>query len=534
MSDWWVSMNQEMKTMDGPKADALLAAIVESSDDAIISLTLDGVITSWNQAAERMFGYTAAEVAGRPVAELIPADRAGAEAEILNRVRHGERVDHFLAVGRRKDGTPVNLSLTVSPLRDESGRIVGASRIARDITGQLAAEQSLRYAAAIVESSEDAIISKDLNGIITSWNASAERIYGYTAGEAIGKSILMMIPPERHAEEAQILSRLVAGERIEHFETIRVGKNGRVIQISLTISPIRDAEGRIIGASKIARDITDRIENELALAEAQRKLRAYAGDLEKKVQERTAKLQDMITELEGFSYTVSHDLRAPVRAMQQYAEAIIEDYGAKLDDTGRRLLGRIVNAGTKLDALIRDVLRYSRVVRANVEFHPVDLEAVVRDVTSQQPELQSPRAELEIRGPLLPVLGHEVFLTQCLANLLGNAVKFVPPGRVPKIVIRTEERGDNVRLWVEDNGIGIAPQYQARIFGMFERIIGDQHYEGTGIGLTIVKKAVERMGGAVGVESQAGQGSRFWIELHDARRTPSSGDLGNEFAGEES
>ncbi len=433
-------------------------------------------------------------------------------------MRHGERVDHFLAVGRRKDGTPVNLSLTVSPLRDESGRIVGASRIARDITGQLAAEQSLRYAAAIVESSEDAIISKDLNGIITSWNASAERIYGYTAGEAIGKSILMMIPPERHAEEAQILSRLVAGERIEHFETIRVGKNGRVIQISLTISPIRDAEGRIIGASKIARDITDRIENELALAEAQRKLRAYAGDLEKKVQERTAKLQDMITELEGFSYTVSHDLRAPVRAMQQYAEAIIEDYGAKLDDTGRRLLGRIVNAGTKLDALIRDVLRYSRVVRANVEFHPVDLEAVVRDVS----------------GPLLPVLGHEVFLTQCLANLLGNAVKFVPPGRVPKIVIRTEERGDNVRLWVEDNGIGIAPQYQARIFGMFERIIGDQHYEGTGIGLTIVKKAVERMGGAVGVESQAGQGSRFWIELHDARRTPSSGDLGNEFAGEES
>lgn len=366
---------------------------------------------------------------------------------------------------------------------------------------------------AIIESSDDAIISKNLDSIITSWNKSAERIFGYTAQEAIGRPISILIPKDRTDEEPVILERIRRGERIEHFETTRVTRDGRKLDVSLSISPIKDSSGHVMGASKILRDITERKKVERDLQEARRQLQQRAEDLENKVRERTARLQETVEELETFSYSVSHDLRAPLRAIQQYSEILQEDYSGKLDDQGHAYLARIANATARMDALIRDVLAYSRVVRSDIHLQSIDTERLVRDLLEQYPSFQSPHAEIRVESPLLPVKGHEAFFTQCLSNLLGNAVKFVAAGQIPHVHIRTEKRKGHVRIWVEDNGIGIDPRDQNKIFGMFERIHPEQGYEGTGIGLSIVRKAVERMNGKLGVESEAGKGSRFWIEL---------------------
>lgn len=242
-----------------------LAAIVESSDDAILTKDLRGVILSWNRGAERLFGYKAEEVIGKPVTVLIPPDREAEEPRILRLIGSGEKVDHLETVRCRKDGTLVDISLSVTPIRDERGRVVGATKVARDITERRHNRQQRdllvqtdQRLAAIVESSEDAILSKDLNGIIRSWNSGAERLFGYKADEVVGQPVYILIPEDRHDEEPGILARLARGERIEHYETVRRRKDGTLIDISLSVSPVRDASGRVIGAAKIARDITER------------------------------------------------------------------------------------------------------------------------------------------------------------------------------------------------------------------------------------------------------------------------------------
>jgi PAS domain S-box-containing protein len=250
-------------------AQAYLAAIVESSDDAILSKDLNGIIQSCNAAGERLFGYSAAELIGQPVRILIPPERQSEEDDILARIRRGERIDHFETVRLRKDGRPLDISLTVSPVRNAAGQIIGASKIARDITEQKRNRAAESYLAAIITSSEDAILSKNLDGIIQSCNARAEELFGYTAAELVGRSIRMLIPPDRQAEEDEILARMRRGERIEHFETVRLAKSGRPLDVSLSISPIRARDGRIVGIAKLARDITEqkRLAREL---EAQR------------------------------------------------------------------------------------------------------------------------------------------------------------------------------------------------------------------------------------------------------------------------
>ena len=255
------------------EAQFRLSAIVESSDDAIVSKKLDGVITSWNAAATHIFGFTAEEVIGRSITIIIPPDLQGEEKTILSRLRRGERIEHYETVRMTKSGRKLDVSLTISPVRDSKGHIIGASKIARDITDRKQAEQSRNLLAAIVDSSDDAIVSKTLDGIITSWNKSAELIFGYTAEEAIGQHITLIIPPERRAEESDILDRLRRGERIDHFHTVRRRKNGTLLDVSLTISPVRDSSGRVIGASKVARDITAQKQVEQALRESEQRFR---------------------------------------------------------------------------------------------------------------------------------------------------------------------------------------------------------------------------------------------------------------------
>ena len=251
-------------TKNAEQAALLLQAIIDSSDDAIISKDLNGVITSWNRAAGKMFGYAPEEIIGRNILTIVPAELYKEEPAILGNVRNGERIEHFETVRCRKDGSRINISLSVSPIRNHEGDIIGAAKIARDITQQKHDQQRANRLSALVASSDDAIISKDLNGFVTSWNPAAERIFGYTAKEAIGQNILFIIPRELHKDEPVILAKIRAGERIEHFETVRVTKSGERLNVSLTVSPIRDG-GKIVGAAKILRDVTKQKKMEAAL-----------------------------------------------------------------------------------------------------------------------------------------------------------------------------------------------------------------------------------------------------------------------------
>jgi two-component system cell cycle sensor histidine kinase/response regulator CckA len=246
-----------------------LAALVESSDDAIISQSLDGTITTWNSGAERLFGYSSSEAVGKPVEMLMSLERANEESAILARIKKGERIDHFETARIRKDGKRVDVSVTISPIVGRRGAIVGVSKIARDIGDRKHAEVVQERLAAVLESSDDAIIDQSLDGTITTWNRGAENLFGYSASEAVGKPIQMLLPPERANAELDIPARIKKGERISHFETVRVQKDGKRIDVSVTISPIRDSSGAIIGASKLARDISERkyVEKELLRAE---------------------------------------------------------------------------------------------------------------------------------------------------------------------------------------------------------------------------------------------------------------------------
>jgi len=387
-----------------------------------------------------------------------------------------------------------------------------AALLRTEIESRKSMEIELRRIASIVESSDDAILSKTLEGIILTWNNGAERIFGYKAAEVVGKPVTILIPAERHNEEPIILDRIRRGERIDHYETVRQRKDGSLVDISLTVSPIRDAEGRVIAASKIARDITDRKRAEREIREARNELARANQDLQRRVEERTASLQEALSQLEEFSYTVSHDLRAPLRGMQIYSTALLEDFQSVLPAEAIRYLNKITHNAALLDKMILDVLSFSRISRAELQWETVSLDTLVAGILEHSDALQFPNADIQVE-PLLPVHGHAPSLSQALSNLLANAVKFVPPGVQPKVRVWTETRGKNVRLSIQDNGIGIDPKYHHRLFNMFERIHPNLPYEGTGVGLAIAAKAVQRMNGRIGVESNGSNGSRFWIEV---------------------
>ncbi len=504
-----------------------LTALVASSDDAIISKDLSGIVQSWNPAAERLFGYSAREMIGQSIRKIIPSERENEEDEVLAKVRAGIGVDHFETQRQAKDGRLIDISLTVSPIRDSMGRIIGASKIARDIAGQKQANIAALHLAALVQSSDDAIISKDLNGIVRSWNPAAERLFGYRAAEMIGQSITTMIPRERLDEETYVLSRIRAGLSIEHFETVRQTKDGRLVDISLTVSPIRDANGRIIGASKIARDIREykRLvdERRIAAANEEAARREVLEAQNRRIQE-AARLKS------EFVANMSHELRTPLNSIVGFAELIADArFGplpAKYQD-----FAQIMHASAQhLLQLINDILDLAKVESGKIDFQPepVDLSALAGEATAIIRELAAKR-RIQVTVDVDPAVGRVYLdpmrLKQVLYNYLSNAIKFTNEGGRVMLRVRPDA-GNRFRIEVEDTGIGIRPEDEHRLFIEFQQLDAStaKKFPGSGLGLALTKRLVEAQGGTVGVRSVFGSGSTFLATL-PLRVTAESADV---------
>jgi PAS domain S-box-containing protein len=550
-----------------------LAAVVRSSQDAILTMSSAGTITSWNEGAERIYGYSAGEAIGQSVELVVPEELLGEEKDLLAKVSRGERVESYETARRRKDGSALDVSVSISPLRDHEGRIIGASKIARDITDRKRAQERTRFlahAAEILSASLDydrtvsqvadfaarsplsdwcAVVLKEGDSVRQAavahrdpakveWAREFERRYPFDPER--DKVVMQVMETGRPMLLAEIPDALLrAGARDEeHYRALKDAGMRSAMVVPLA------AAGRIIGALTLVSAESRRTytPEDLSLAESlaeraalafenarlyraaqediarrmavEEQIRAVNTTLEVKIQERTAKLSEALRELEAFSYTVAHDLRSPLRAMAGYSRILMEDHIKREDEVGQGYARRIVESGKRMDAMVQDLLEYSRLVREELRLEPIDLGELLREVlSSMESDLSERGASITVREPFPAVLGHRGALIQAVTNLIQNAAKFVRPGKRPEIIISAETKAGTVVLSIQDRGIGVPPEHHDRIFGVFQRLHDEQMYPGTGIGLAIVRKAMERMGGRAGVESELGQGSRFWLEL---------------------
>lgn len=484
-------------------AQRRLAAIVDSSDDAIVSKDLKGIIQSWNPGAERLFGYTAEEAVGKPVTLLIPLNRQSEETDILMRIQRGEKIDHYETIRRCKNGMLIDVSLSISPIRDAAGNIIGASKIARDISERNRNVVTDRRLAAIVSSSDDAILSKDLNGVILSWNPGAQRLFGYTAEEIVGKPVLVLIPEGRHDEEPAILARLRRGERIEHYETIRRRKDGSLVEVSLSVSPIRDEKGKIVGAAKIARDIS--VQKQAIREMAQARDKAVAANRAK----------------DDFLAALSHELRTPLNPVLLIASERADD--RTLPEKVRTDFDQI-RKNVQLEArLIDDLLDLSGIVKGQVHLNSTlqDLHVIVHHaIATIRPDMDQKKQVLtcDIAPTVLWISGDEARLQQVLWNVLNNAVKYTPErGRI-HVSTKINPARDCAVVEIADSGIGLNGESLEYIFDAFAQMErtgkpGNQ-FGGLGLGLTISRLITELHHGSIRAASEGqGRGATFIIEL---------------------
>jgi PAS domain S-box-containing protein len=477
------------------KSQARLAALVAATFEGIVESEAGRIVES-NEQFARMMGHTVAELKGTAIAELIPPDErervlANIEANRESAIEHGML---------RADGTRLIVESHGRPLLPEGGR---RQTVVRDITERKQAEAALReseeqFRATFNVSSVGKAQADPATGRFLRVNAAYCRITGYTEAELLTRSIADLSPPEDREKDWASYCRMASGQE-SGYETEKryVRRDGRVIWVRVYANLIRDAAGRPSRAAAVVQDITEH--------------KAFQAELERLVAERTAKLQELVGELEHFSYTITHDLKAPLRAMRSFAEIASRLCGDGVRKEAKEALGKISTSAARMNGLITDALNYSRSLRQELPLTDVDTGALLRGMLDSYPELQPSRAHIQVESRLPVVLGNEAGLTQCFSNLLGNAVKFVRPGEKPQVRVWAEERDGWARIWVEDKGIGISKEMLPRVFEMFSR--GSKSYEGTGIGLPLVRKVTQRMGGRTGVESEEGKGSRFWIEL---------------------
>jgi PAS domain S-box-containing protein len=521
--------------------------------------TPDGRLLDANPALWQMLGYPDREsllAADAVEFHEHPEDRRAWQARIE---REGQVRDVEVRIQRR-DGQLMWMRNSARAVREASGRTLYYEGVYQDVTERKRAEEmvwryterlrvQLQIDRAILAARSPAEVAqaalRRLRQLATSVRASLT-LFDLEANQATQLAVDLAsttalgvgtyLPLEMAGDTAELRrGRIHVVEDIRPLLHLRRAQDLHAEGVrSYMVVPLV-ASGELIGfldvgsdrtgpfapdQIELAREVADHLAVALQQARLQEQIQRHAAELEQRVAERTRALEETNLAMESFAYSVSHDLRAPLRAMHGFADALLEDHAARLDAEGQEYARRIIAAARRLDTLIQDLLAYSRLSHGAVQIGPVDLESALGAAIAQlEAGPLEDRGELVVERPLPAALAHRSTLAQVLVNLLSNAFKFARPGARPEVRVRAEGRGARVRLWVEDRGIGIAREHHDRIFGVFERLHGVETYPGTGIGLAIVRKGVERMGGTVGVLSEVGAGSQFWIELAGVETT---------------
>jgi len=453
-----------------------------------------------NEEFARVLGYQRDEIIGHTSLELGIWETPGDRDLMIRMLRENRKVRDFETRLRGKSGALITGLLSMEIIRIEAEECL--LTITRDISDLRKAEEERTRLAFIVESSDDAIIGKTLEGTITSWNGGAERIYGYSAQEAKGRNISMLAPPQVPDEIPQILEKIRRGEYIERLETTRVRKDGRPIPVSLTISPIRDEKDRIVGASTIARDISDRKQAEQEIVRLNSALAARATELE------TAN-----RDLEAFNYSVAHDLRQPLTVINSYCQAIDTMCGGQLQSECRDYVQGVYEGALRMNRLIEALLDFSRLAHAELRREPVDLSALAHEVADEL-VLAEPERRVDLRiSDALVAEGDANLLRVVLYNLLGNAWKYTGRRETALIEFGVLDVDGAPAFFIRDNGTGFDEAYADRLFVPFQRLPGAEEFRGFGIGLATVVRIIQRHGGRVWAAGEPDKGATFFFTL---------------------
>jgi PAS domain S-box-containing protein len=530
-----------------------LAALVDSSDDAIISKTLDGTIKTWNRGAERVFGYSSAEMAGKPMLLLIPPDRVNEESEILARIRRGESVEHFETVRVRKDGRKIDISATISPIKDGSGAIVGASKIARDITqrkqtedrlagqteelsrqaeellrSQLALETQTLMLQSVLDSMAEGLVAADAQGKFIIWNPAAVKILGMGAASLTsqewtahyGLYLEDMVTPFPAAQLP--LARAIRGESSSAQMFVRNPELEQGTWIEVGGGPLKDKDGAVRGGVVAFRDITQRKADE-------REIRKLNEELEERVVQRTAQLAAANHELEAFTYSVSHDLRAPLRHIGGFSKILSEDFGPGMPAEAQNHLKRIEDGAHRMGLLVDELLNLARVGRHALHLQATGLNFLIEDVVSLlQPETEGRAVTWKI-AQLPSAECDPILIKQVFQNLLANALKFTRTRDRAVIEISQRLIDGQMVVAISDNGVGFNMKYKDKLFGVFQRLHRVEDFEGTGIGLATVQRIIHKHGGRVWAEAELDKGATFYFTLaaEPAAAKPEEADSDN-------
>ena len=491
-----------------------LAAIVESSDDAIIGKTLDERILSWNKGAERIYGYTAGEVVGHSVAILVPPGLMEELAAIMDGVKRGEGVEHFETTRVRKDGQIIHVALTISPIKDASGQIVGASTIARDITEHKRAEEEIRklnrYTRSLIEASLDPAVTISPTGKITDVNMATEAATGRTRTELIGTDFSDYFTEPGKARDGY--EQVFREGSVRDYPLELRHRNGGSIPVLYNATVYRNEAGEVVGVFAAARDITE-------LKRAEEEIQKLNQELEKRVAARTAQLELANNELESFSYSVSHDLRAPLRGIDGFSRILEEDYSDKLDEKGRKTLASVRAASQRMALLIDDILQLSRLSRAPLQLLPVDLSVLAASVADELKKAEPDRGVKFVIEPGWVAFADGNLMRIVLDNLIGNAWKFTVKQSAAKIEFgRTIHEGVPA-YFVRDNGVGFDMQYVSKLFSAFQRLHTVAEFPGTGIGLATVQRVIRRHGGKVWIEGGINEGATAYFSIPQPEST---------------
>jgi PAS domain S-box-containing protein len=491
-----------------------MATVVRDSNDAITIQDFEGRITAWNRGAELMYGYSEPEALLANIDRLTAPGKVAEQKDFVRRLLAGEAVTSLETQRVTKDGRILDVWMTVTKLVDEAGKPIGIASTERDITERKRAEEEASRMATVLRDSNDAITIQDFEGRINAWNRGAELMYGYSEAEALVANIDRLTAPGKVAEQKDFVRRLLAGEAVTSLETQRVTKDGRILDVWMTVTKLVDEAGKPIGIASTERNITER-------KRAEEEVHRLNAELEQRVVERTAQLEAANKELEAFSYSVSHDLRAPLRHVQGYVDMLGREAGSQqLSDKGRRYMKTIADATREMGVLIDDLLAFSRMGRADMIETRVNLNSLVQ-ATLRDLEPATRERNIVWKIPPLPaVQADPAMLKLALTNLLSNAVKFTGPRDPARIEIGCDGmEGERVILFVRDNGVGFDPQYADKLFGVFQRLHRADEFEGTGIGLANVRRMIARQGGRVWAVGALDRGATFYFTLKPSAAT---------------